>query len=238
MLLADPGTGSYDVAMADSLPDAALAIVSRTLGCDALLAAVVAQQARYRSWPHRATIVAEGDDLAVILLLISGRARMLAYGVDGRVVLVQDFAVGDLMGEGALIDEGPAESEIVALDPVGAGSFAPPVFVALMSTHACIALAVSRLLVARLGMATRRLVEGATLSAVGRVHAELLREARAASAMTIIPAPVLAELARTVQTTRETVSRAISVLERRGIVRRTAEALTVVAPHRLQELIY
>ncbi len=238
MLLADPGTGSYDVAMADTLPDAALAIVSETFGCDALLAAVVAQQARYRSWPHRATIVAEGDDLDAILLLISGRARMLAYGVDGRVVLVQDFAVGDLMGEGALIDEGPAESEIVAIDPVGAGSFAPPVFVALMSTHACIALAVSRLLVARLGMATRRLVEGATLSAVGRVHAELLREARAASAMTIIPAPVLAELARTVQTTRETVSRAISVLERRGIVRRTAEALTVVAPHRLQELIY
>ncbi len=238
MLLADPGTGSYDVAMADTLPDAALAIVSETFGCDALLAAVVAQQARYRSWPHRATIVAEGDDLDAILLLISGRARMLAYGVDGRVVLVQDFAVGDLMGEGALIDEGPAESEIVALDPVGAGSFAPPAFVALMSTHACIALAVSRLLVARLGMATRRLVEGATLSAVGRVHAELLREARAASAMTIIPAPVLAELARTVQTTRETVSRAISVLERRGIVRRTAEALTVVAPHRLQELIY
>jgi len=238
MLLADPGTGSYDAAMAYTLPDAALAIVSETFGCDALLAAVVAQQARYRSWPHRATIVAEGDDLDAILLLISGRARMLAYGVDGRVVLVQDFAVGDLMGEGALIDEGPAESEIVALDPVGAGSFAPPVFVALMSTHACIALAVSRLLVARLGMATRRLVEGATLSAVGRVHAELLREARAASAMTIIPAPVLAELARTVQTTRETVSRAISVLERRGIVRRTAEALTVVAPHRLQELIY
>jgi len=238
MLLADPGTGSYDVAMMDTLPDAALAIVSETFGCDALLAAVVAQQARYRSWPHRATIVAEGDDLDAILLLISGRARMLAYGVDGRVVLVQDFAVGDLMGEGALIDEGPAESEIVAIDPVGAGSFAPPVFVALMSTHACIALAVSRLLVARLGMATRRLVEGATLSAVGRVHAELLREARAASAMTIIPAPVLAELARTVQTTRETVSRAISVLERRGIVRRTAEALTVVAPHRLQELIY
>ena len=238
MLLADPGTGSYDAAMAYTLPDAALAIVSETFGCDALLAAVVAQQARYRSWPHRATIVAEGDNLDAILLLISGRARMLAYGVDGRVVLVQDFAVGDLMGEGALIDEGPAESEIVALDPVGAGSFAPPVFVALMSTHACIALAVSRLLVARLGMATRRLVEGATLSAVGRVHAELLREARAASAMTIIPAPVLAELARTVQTTRETVSRAISVLERRGIVRRTAEALTVVAPHRLQELIY
>ena len=238
MLLADPGTGSYDAAMAYTLPDAALAIVSETFGCDALLAAVVAQQARYRSWPHRATIVAEGDDLDAILLLISGRARMLAYGVDGRVVLVQDFAVGDLMGEGALIDEGPAESEIVAIDPVGAGSFAPPVFVALMSTHACIALAVSRLLVARLGMATRRLVEGATLSAVGRVHAELLREARAASAMTIIPAPVLAELARTVQTTRETVSRAISVLERRGIVRRTAEALTVVAPHRLQELIY
>ncbi len=238
MLLADTGFGSYGLAVVDTLPDTALEIVSATFGCDAPLAAVVVQQARYRSWPHRATIIAEGDDLDAILLLISGRARMLAYGVDGRVVLVQDFAVGDLMGEGSLIDESPSEGEIVAVEPVGAGSFVTSAFVALMSTHACIAMAVSRLLVARLGMATRRLVEGATLSAVGRVHAELLREARAGGAMTITPAPILAELARTVQTTRETVSRTISVLEKRGIVRRTAEALTVVAPHRLQELIY
>ena len=224
--------------MSDVLPDSAINTIALAFGCDAALAAAVARQARYRRWPHRATLVAEGEVFDALLLIVAGRARMVAYGVDGRFVVVQDFGVGDLVGEGALIDEGVADGEIVAAEAVGAGSFATPVFVALMSTHACISLAISRLLVARLGATTRRLVEGATLSAVGRIHAELLREARGATGMAITPPPVLAELARAVQTTRESVSRAMSALEKRGIIRRTSEALTLVAPHRLEELIY
>ena len=40
-----------------------------------------------------------------------------------------------------------------------------------------------------------------------------------------------------VSTTRETASRAVNALERRGIIRRDGETLVVVAPHRLEELI-
>ena len=50
--------------------------------------------------------------------------------------------------------------------------------------------------------------------------------------------PVLAELAQRVQSTRETVSRTVSQLERRGILRRGDGGLAVIAPHRLDELIY
>ena len=214
------------------------AVVARTFACDDALAALISAQARHRHWHQRATIIGAGERFDAILLIVAGRARLLAYGVDGRVVMVQDYGVGDLLGETALSDDACAEGEIVATEIVDAGSIPTPVFIGLMSNHACIALAVSRLLVARLGMATRRLVAGATLSAVGRIHAEVLRAARAGEAMTVSPLPILAELARSVQTTRETVSRTISALEKRGIVRRTADALIVVAPHRLEELIY
>ena len=40
-----------------------------------------------------------------------------------------------------------------------------------------------------------------------------------------------------VQSTRETVSRAVSALERRGIVRRDGDALVIVATQRLEELV-
>jgi DNA-binding GntR family transcriptional regulator len=53
----------------------------------------------------------------------------------------------------------------------------------------------------------------------------------------ICPAPVLANLAVRAYTTRETVSRAVSALERRGIISRHADALVIVAPHRLEELV-
>ena len=46
-----------------------------------------------------------------------------------------------------------------------------------------------------------------------------------------------AHLATRVQTTRETASRAVSALERRGVVRRDAEGLVIVARHRLEDLV-
>jgi CRP/FNR family cyclic AMP-dependent transcriptional regulator len=50
--------------------------------------------------------------------------------------------------------------------------------------------------------------------------------------------PVFSELALSLQTTRESVSRAVSALEKRGIVKRVDGGLAIVAPHRLEELVY
>ncbi len=224
--------------MADIMPADAPDVVAIALGCDAALARVVAAKAAYRHYPARATIVG-GDTLpGQLFILIAGSARMLAYAVDGRLVVIEVFTTGAIFGEGALFDAAAGLHEIAAVEPVEAGAFERHVFLALMDNYSCIALAVSRLLVARLGATTRRLVEGATLSAAGRVHAELLRQARASPDMTIRPAPVLASLALSVQSTRESVSRAISALQKRGIIRRDDSSLTIVAPHRLEALIY
>jgi DNA-binding MarR family transcriptional regulator len=81
------------------------------------------------------------------------------------------------------------------------------------------------------------MVERTTLSACGRVHAELLRMARQGDGRAIRPPPVLSALAVRVQSTRETVSRTIHALERRGIVRLEPGALIIVAPRRLEELV-
>ncbi len=212
--------------------------VEQAFGCDAALAALVAAQARAVSHAPHAVILASGDKSDLIFLIIEGQARMLAYSIDGRLVVVRDFAVGDMFGEGGLLGEAVATNDVVAVNRVDTGVFKVEIFVGLMSHHACIALAVSRLMVARLAATTQRLVEGATLTATGRIHAEVLRQARAGTAMTIQPAPVLSALALTVQSTRETVSRTISALEKRGIIRRDEQGLTVVAPHRLEELIF
>jgi len=40
-----------------------------------------------------------------------------------------------------------------------------------------------------------------------------------------------------VHSTRETVSRTINTLERRGIIHREDDALVIVAPHRLEEMV-
>jgi DNA-binding MarR family transcriptional regulator len=92
-------------------------------------------------------------------------------------------------------------------------------------------------MVERLQQTAARMYAHVALSAVGRVHAELLRLARQSADLTIRPGPVLSDLALRVSTTRETASRAVNALERRGIIRRDADTLVVVAPHRLEELV-
>jgi CRP-like cAMP-binding protein len=214
------------------------AVAARTFTCEAELASLVAGRARLVEFPARTTIIkpdVQNDD---IHLLVRGHARMVAYAVDGKIVVLHDFREGDLFNETRLLGTARGSEEVAAVDAVRAGLFATTVFLGLMSNYASIGIAVSRMLVARLTLTTRRMVEGATLSAVGRIHAELLRQARSGEAMTIRPAPVLSIFALSVQSTRETVSRTINTLQKRGIIRRDDDALTVVAPHRLEELIY
>jgi predicted transcriptional regulator len=74
-----------------------------------------------------------------------------------------------------------------------------------------------------------------TLSAMGRVYAELLNAA--GDSDTIAPPPVVAALGLMAQTTRETASRAINGLMRRGIVRREPDRLTIVSRTMLEEMV-
>ncbi|OYU73927.1 MAG: hypothetical protein CFE32_19435 [Alphaproteobacteria bacterium PA3] len=107
----------------------------------------------------------------------------------------------------------------------------------LLESHPTLAMAVLRQVTARLSRTSRRMIERTTLSATGRIYAELLRQAGEGDGRTIRPVPTMTELALIVQSTRETVSRTINDLERRGFITRDKDALMIVAPHRVQELI-
>jgi CRP/FNR family transcriptional regulator, cyclic AMP receptor protein len=213
-------------------------VIARTFACTEDLARVIGGKARLRQYPPRAAIVRGEDPSAHVHLMVAGHARMMATALEGRMSVIEDYREGDMFGERGLFGDAGSPHDVLAVKSSRVGAFANPDFLALMSNYSCVALAVSRLLVARLDTAQRRLAEGTTLSVRGRVCAELLRLARAGSAMTIAPAPVLAQLALRVDSTRESVSRAIGALEKRGLIRRDADALVVVAPHRLEELVY
>lgn len=224
------------------MTDAECALIRRAFGCDGALSEVVIALAR-RSALARGQRLFPLDDRDETTLLTAGRAQEIAYGRDGGVLLLQLIGPGEFYGSlmGAGIGEGREDGpvSVEAASEGTAAHFATPGIVRLMEIHACIALAISRQLALRLEAMRRRMVETVLLSATGRICAELLRLAEAAGAdRTIRPVPVLAELAVSVQSTRETVSRTISQLEKRGILSRGDGGLQVVAPHRLAELVY
>jgi CRP/FNR family transcriptional regulator, cyclic AMP receptor protein len=217
--------------------EALQAFVGRIFVCPDDVAAQIVLRARLRIWPRQAVVLRQGEPLSHSYLLVLGRARALLYSADGQAILLHEYRAGDIFGAVGEPDAVAQEADVLAVEEVEALVIQASQLVMLAQQHGCIGLALSRLLLQRLRRTTDRMFERAALSSIGRVYAELLRQARLCPRLTISPAPVIADLALIVSTTRETASRAVSGLERRGIIRRDADALVVVAPHRLEELI-
>ena len=213
------------------------AFIRETFACTDEIAGYVFARGAARTFAAHDRIVRQGDSSAAAYLLTQGRAHALLYSLEGQMVLLCEYQPGDLFGGLGEIDPPPEEVEVVAAEPSRTFILKSRDLVVLAETYGSIGLALSRLLLRQLRRATSRIYERAAVSAVGRVYAEILRLARASPGLAINPAPVISELAVRVSTTRETASRAVNALDRRGIIRREAGSLTVVAPQRLEELI-
>jgi CRP/FNR family transcriptional regulator, cyclic AMP receptor protein len=223
---------------ADLLPEQDVrGFIRDTFGCSEDVAALIFARGSVRAYPVHAAILRQGERPAAAWLVTLGRARALLYSLEGQMVLLCEYGPGDLFGALGELDPAPEEAEVIAAEALRSFVLKAADLVALAESHGCIGLALSRLLLKQLRRATSRMYERAAVSAQGRVYAELLRLARTAPDLVIRPAPVLSELAVRVSTTRETASRAVSLLDRRGIVRREEGGLRLLAPHRLEELI-
>lgn len=210
--------------------------IAKAFACDDDLARTIALQAHETSVQRGALLwpLPERDETSV---MISGRAQEVAYGHDGTVLLLSLLGQGDLYGS-LMGGDDAASAQTEALEHGRAAHFATPALVRLMDSYVSIARAINRQLAMRLEGLRRRMVEATLLSATGRIAAELLRRSETATDRTIRPMPVMSELAVSVRSTRETVSRTVSQFEKRGLVERTEGGLRVVAPHRLRELVY
>jgi CRP/FNR family cyclic AMP-dependent transcriptional regulator len=214
-----------------------IAVLRSAFGCGDALAATIAALGREAAHGRGAVLWPRGDEGEAASLLTQGRAVELAYGREGAALVLHAIAPGEFFGDLAGSGSDRSGAQVEALSEGAALHFAASVMVRLMESYPAVSLAMARHLSARITAMRQRMVETALLSATGRIAAELLRLAKAGGG-TIRPVPVFSELALQVQSTRETVSRTVSSLEKRGILKRVEGGLELVAPHRLEELVY
>jgi CRP-like cAMP-binding protein len=206
------------------------AFVARVFACSPETAEAVARRAATRVYAARAVVLRQGDPCSDTWLVLAGRAQAVVYGLDGQLTLVQEYEGGDLFGAIAALDNGPQDSNVVAAETLRAALFLSGDFLELIEAHSAVGLAVSRMLLRQLRVATGRMVERMTLTAAGRTRAELLRLAREEEGRLVVrPIPQWTAVAIRIQTTRETVSREVSRMERRGQIRREGDAIVLVS---------
>lgn len=210
-----------------------MALVGACFGCPEHEAGLIADAMILRHYPHKTPIALRGDRSAHFYLVIDGLASADLFSADGQYAQLAGYGPGEMFG--AYPEATTHRADITAYGDVHTLIIETHAISALTRDNAAIAQGVARLMARQLDIMLDRMAARIGLSATGRFYRALLQRADADG--WIRPAPVLSALAIGVNTTRETASRSLANLVRRGIVERSEEGLKIVSRRMLEELI-
>lgn len=186
-----------------------------------------------RDFDHKDMLVHQGDYSEQIWLILDGEAQVQVIGYEGQVTLLATHGPGELFG--AFPEAAESSMDIKVYGHLTALQISTDILRDLIAQHPLLGAGLSRILGNQYNALMDRLASHVTLTARGRVYRELLR--LLIDSDQIIPPPVVAALALKAQTTRETASRAISDLRRRGIIQRDKDRLEIISRPLLEALV-
>jgi CRP-like cAMP-binding protein len=210
-----------------------IAIIQSCFACTGAGAERIAAIMVPRCYAHREIVAHMGDPSSHLYLVAEGAVVAELFGFDGHQAQLARYGPGEIFGAYPVetsFRSGFAASGATRLLVAPTRRLAE-----LVASDAAIAGGVASLMAKQLDLMLDRMAARIGLSATGRFYKALLHLADAEGL--IHPPPVIAALALSVHTTRETASRALAILVRRGIVERSEHGLRIVSKRMLEELI-
>lgn len=193
---------------------------------------------KHKVYSANETIAFQGELSEHVGFILSGKAKAVSYSENGDETWLGRFSEGEFFGHTSFLTQSPVNFEITAETNLTILLISINNIRDLFETHSDIGRVFAKDLAARLDMMMRRLVEALTLSAKGRVCAELIRMSNPIgvdpSRHIVRPNPVFVDLALRINSTRETVSRTVSELQKKGIVSKEPGALIIQSPEKLR----
>lgn len=166
--------------------------------------------------------------------LLSGTLIALYWTADGREVIFTRFGLGDHFGELAALDDGERSLAVVARSEATVLTIPGATFRALFDRVPTLRWRITRGLVARVRSLTARNLELTTSSVEQRVASYLFALAvdrgQLRAGGVIKDAPTHAEIAATIGSNREMVSRIMSALAKRGAIRTARQRIELLDP--------
>ncbi|HET9553537.1 MAG TPA: Crp/Fnr family transcriptional regulator [Anaeromyxobacteraceae bacterium] len=198
---------------------------------DDAAAAALERLAERRTFEEGALILSADEPGDALFVLASGRVKVVLYGESGREVILSIFkAPGDFFGEMALLDDAPRSATVVAAERSTLLVLSRADFRAHLERSPRTALSILAELSRRLRRADAIIGDLALLDVFGRLAGRLRELAESdgepvAGGVLVRQRPTHAEIAATIGTSRETVSRALAELVRRGEVVMTGRGM-------------
>jgi CRP/FNR family transcriptional regulator, cyclic AMP receptor protein len=127
-----------------------------------------------RSATRGQVLLAQGQVGDKVLVLRSGRVKVVAPSLSGHDIVLNFRGPGALLGDQALVDRSPRAANVVAVEPAEFLVAAASAFRAFLESRPSVAVALLELLSMRLRDSDRRLVQFAAADTLGRVAARLV----------------------------------------------------------------
>jgi CRP/FNR family cyclic AMP-dependent transcriptional regulator len=119
-------------------------------------------------------LLARGDTSDHVLVLVSGRVKVVVPTSSGAESVLTFRGPGSLLGDLALVDQSPRSANVVAIEPVELIAIPASAFRAYLDKQTGVALAMLASLSAKLRESDRRLSEFIGADTLGRICARLV----------------------------------------------------------------
>jgi len=203
----------------------ALSSCAAFAGADPTVLQSVAQACSVRQIARGASLATEGSAISQAFLVIKGHVRAVRRGESGREITLEVFRPGDLIGDAVLAPDQPLTSEWEAVEQTAVLVIPREAILAQLRQLPELQMTLGRILVARLNRSKDMAVALALSDVEDRVIGALRLLARQDGEGQELPdgllirhRPTQQELANRIGACRETVSRIVSDLTRRGLV--------------------
>jgi CRP-like cAMP-binding protein len=190
----------------------------------------VTSHAVTRTHPANRVILLENDWGGSVYFIIDGWIKIRTHNVDGKEVTLNIVGKGEIVGEMAALEESPRSTDAITLTTTTISSIPSQDFVNLLKSEPLAGIRLSQLMAKRLRQLNRRLRlrEADSLSRVADTLLFLAEgQGQKSSQGTTIPNLPHRELSSISGLARETVTRSLTKLEKKGLIQRQQETLCI-----------
>ncbi|RLE28989.1 MAG: Crp/Fnr family transcriptional regulator [Acidobacteria bacterium] len=171
-----------------------------------------------RSLAKDTTIFHAGDTADAVYIIASGKVKIVVTSTDGRDFILTVLGAGQVFGEMALLESAPRSAAVITASQVEVLTIHRQDFHRLLTTRPSISRKLLAILSKRLRRANSKMESLAYMDVAGRLARYLLDLARdhgqvLGNGWVVVRRPTHSDIAHSIGTSRETVSRMINEFE-------------------------
>jgi CRP-like cAMP-binding protein len=199
----------------------------------------VKAELRIRQYGKREVVLHKGGSGDGLLFLLSGQLQVIDVTEDGRAIGLRMLAPGDFFGEIALINNSTRSASVVAMSEVLVAFLPAPLAMHLFAHSPSVASQMLR----HLAQKIQRDSEFRALLSINNTakriytYLVLMQQQPQPGQPAVVNLPTHQDIANMINTSRETVTRALATLVQQGVVQKDSHKLIIIKPEALQKMV-